>query len=416
MSAKADIVGLTNYAPYAWNTLKGARRAFVQSVQTVKYKVPYDMGPQRRLAQQALDESDSDRVVGGLPARHLQDYDAKLNILECQLLLMNTMDDLPSGDDADGIAFEARASVFSSMAGIVVPAGVETNSDFRRMFRFGGFAPYDTLIQNVGNGTVPYGTAGFIAGSVSGTYHQVPEPIGVGQFLWCDVGPRSNADRAHWSKDFYYNQTDLLQGAEHAVLRPWDPYGASDFLCDGVRHFLVSLNPLADYGTYINPASREVNSSLVHPAAAVGNALASGLMTAVLYGVAVLEKAGYVTINAAPPPRAAAAPVPAYSAALPVLAERLGLLNNASGRDSQVVTQIFGMFYQQFIDDEAAADSFSASSLLNSQQASFKLQQEGAFHLVQAVVDTYYEHAAYICAKSSGNSQQRGFLQFVLTG
>lgn len=390
--------------------------AFFQSVQTSRARVDYDIMLKR--IRTGAEVGAAELIVGGtLPGSGaLQNYDSRANIYKGDLLMLDRDAD-ETHLTAGGMAYDGRPYVMSSLLGQVLPSWVQTDADFRRYNRVVGLAPNDTVLENAAHGAVvTYGTALLTGGAMASTPHVVPEPIYAGDLLWADVGPRWDADREVWSKDFKYNRTNYVRGCQKPVVRPWNPYGGSDLVIAAVEDYIASARDQTQNAQLAAPSKFGLLPEQVDGTASTGAKLARGTMGIIFQAVAILAKANYITINANPAlvDEAAAKNLFDFAASADreKLAERLGL--TSSGQDGLLVSNLFGAIWQSYTNEQALADELDMSKALANNTLASQLQEESAAHIVTAATGAYYEHAANIVAKATHNSQPGDSLRVVV--
>lgn len=416
MSAKVDAYGLSGFAVHGNNpsVLKGKRRVLVQALQNVKALVDNDIGV-KRLHQQK--DADPSSVIVGSVGLQLQQYDERLNIYETDFLLTDVTE--PPTNVVPGSSFlDGRATVFSSLAGYVVPANVRHNTDFQRRFRGQGFALYDSLISNArANAQTNYGTAVAKGGAMGGTRHVVPEDVAAGEYLVYDVGPLLPEARADWSQDFAFNNTDFRQGCEKPVLRPFNLNHLHDMLGDALDDYLdvASASTVAAVSSALG--SPDVDPSLLDPSYATAAMMEKFVASAVFTGVVLLQNAGIITIADNPAKLAQGTYMTkttndAYRPKNDAMAMRLGLV--AGGRDDALLAQLTAAFYQPYVESQEIADKVSLATALTKAADAERIQDQGSLAGIQFISDLLWESVSRICAKSTSHSKQHGVLEFTI--
>lgn len=384
----------------------------MQQLQTSRAKVDLDQCLKR--IKDAMAIEDPSRVIGGANVA-LQNYDPRTNMYKADIALVykGDTDDM----NFDYMGHDGRPTVFSSLAGFVVPESVQTDTDFRRMFRPIGIILLDSLIENAQTGQAPhYGNTIVTGGSMGGSLHVVPEKITAGDWLWADIGPLNNDARQEWKKEFRFNQSTMRDTSEKAVLRPWNPYGGFVTLSDALADSIIaglSGNPL---DMHLNPSKYGVDPAKLNPSLATGSALKQGILGAIWMGVAILEENGYLKIfdDAA---KITEQPSTKFdktaSNGRTFLAQRLGLIGKGGDEDQYISNFIAGASWQPFVEDAVFADAVDISKALPTSDA-HKIQNESMLRVATAITDAYYENASLIVAKSTKNSKQGGKIDYVV--
>jgi len=413
MSARSDSAGLAGYGPNG--QVPGPHDSgepAMQQLQTSRAKVDYDQCLKRINEAKAIE--DPSRVIGGASVG-LQNFDARTNLYKTDIALVY----LGDTDDRnfDYMGQDGRPTVFSSLAGMVVPQGVQSDTEFRRMLRPIGFTLLDSLVENARTGQAPhYGNTIVTGGSMGGNLHVVPEKIGAGEWLWVDVGPRTNEARQEWKKNFRFNRTTMTAASEKPVLRPFNPYGGYESLSDGFSNAIIAGLTGQNKAMYLNPSKNGVDSAALDSSIATGVAMKEGILGAVWMGVVLLQRHGYLTLNATPAVLTNDYDKTKFNLGSmnlrQELAERLGLVTDAK-EDPILSNLIAGACWQPFADDDQFADAVDIKDALASNVA-YRIQNESTVRLVAAVTDAFYENVSRIVAKSTKNSKQGGHLEYTV--
>ena len=387
--------------------------AFVQAVQTSAATVDLDMGVKRN--QMAAAMEDRSRIIGGI---NLQNYDQRLNMRKGNIALIDTTKPARHRS-AGGIgAYDGRPDVYSSMAGMTVPDGINNEWDWKRSQRPVGFLFFDTPIDNAGKGKAAhYGTTVITGGSMASVAHVVPEDIGAGELLVADIGPMDPDARAAWQADFRFNKMSHIAGSEKAVVRPFNPYAGIEYLGSAFTEFYAMINENA-VSLDVAAAPARYGENVSQPDAVAAAGMAKPLFTAVWQGVALLANAGLISIKTGKAMVQDDTNLFDFNAqqkaANDLVAQRLGL--NGTGSDRILMKAVFGAFWQPLTEHSELADALSMSGALTDGDLASRLQDEGAVQLVTTVTDVFYLNEAHIVGKNTHNSKQgNGGMRIVVT-
>lgn len=378
-----------------------AADARVQAPQTSRAKVQYNMGVARN--RDAEDQGAAVRRIGGI---NLQNHDPRLNIYKGDVLLTDRSQ-RPRENIYGGLnAVDGRPTVYSSLAGYAVPAGIETKAQWQRLHQPVGFSFFDVLIQDAAS-TPAYGATILTGGSMALIPHIVPEEIGAGEMLIADIGPMDPVEREEWKKDFRYNGSTHTHDSEKAVLRPFNPHGGLDFLSTAFEQYFVLLNIDNDRARLLNNPTL-YGRDLADPEDFGAVALARPILAAIAMGVALLNTAGWISINARPAPadfdKLFAAPSAADKKNLEHLVQAFGL-DDSSLMDPVLCKSIFGAFWTPLANHTEIVEAVSLRHHFPAAMA-HRLQEESGLMLIVAITNAYYENASRIIAKATENSKQ----------
>lgn len=380
---------------------------FYQAIQTSPVKRDVNMGAYRILQANGVDR---DRVIGGAG---LQEYDQRLDGRKGNLVVLDAASNdqmfVPGMDMID-----ARAHVYYSLAGFVVPPHLTTERAWRESQRVLGFLAFDDSISAAENGNAAnYGSTVVHGGSMGAGAHVAPERIVAGTYLWADVGPKDPQARKAWHEQMLYNRNSHIEGSEKPVLRAWNPLGAYDLLTSSFNEFFALANEAnastmeallapSKFGSYDEYSDRA-------RMAAVG--LYRPLAGAIVMALALLQQRGYIEIKALP-----AITVPktdlftfdqvseAQKRTLSEMVSRLGI--DDGQMDTVLCKALFGSFYQPLTDSSEIASFISMTRAFADPGQAKRLQEESAVALIATILDANNQHLSNIVAKATHNSLQ----------
>lgn len=403
--AASDMIANAQFGPPAQSN-----DTFYQAIQTSAVKRNVNMGPDRILQAHNVSK---DRIIGG---DGLQDYDPRLDGRKGNLVVLDAA--LNDQSFVPGMEMlDTRPSVYYSLAGFVVPAHITSERAWRQSQRVLGFLAFDDTISAAENGNAAnYGSTLVTGGSMGHGSHVAPENITAGTYLYADVGPRDPAARRAWHAQMRYNRNGHIEGSEKPVLRAWNPLGAYDLLTSSFNEFFAVMDTTPSASTLealISPSKFDLDSrqESADRAAIAAVGLYRPIAAATVMNLALLQQAGYITINPTPAVQPSGTDLfaldkvtTAQKTALAELTSRLGLEDGLI--DPVLCKAVFGSFWQPLTESSEIASVVSIERALPNPEQAKRLQEESAPTLIATILDAQNQNLANIVAKATHNSTQ----------
>ena len=365
-------------------------------------------------------------IIGG---PMISENDQRLSIFTGDILLQQTGSELMLSGTESGPFVDSRGTVTASLAGIVVPDSIKTESQWRRMWRHAGIAAFDVL---EGKARSHYGVTAWRAGATGGIPYRKDGGVGPGDYMARELPPLNKDARDQWEASLFHDASHM-PGAYKPVLAKWSPYGALDDLSDGLQG---AIEAVVDRGVALDALDSD---GIADERDEVALRLSRFVLNAVYLGVLALEDAGALTLTSAADMQARAMPVaqadittlsrkvfvgnaltdlaaPALAARIldrNTLAVTLGLKGERLGAaktKGPVAGRILGVAFQPLLSSTELANAFSAGHFLPGQKddgaALARLQDQAGLDVFKATQDLFFDHASSVVARATRNAQK----------